>query len=225
VSAPAPPALPDPRLAVTDDWIALSKPPGVTVFPRRSGDGPPSLLQRLLVVDPGQEQAWPEGFAGGLLHRLDTWTSGLVVAARSPDALARGRALFAEHRLRKRYAFLSARDVPWDRTVVEHPLAHDRKDRRKMVWQRGRNTPHRGKWLAARTEIVREGPHWAAIMATGVMHQIRVHAASAGLPLLGDRLYGGAPDPAGGARYYLHHHRLDGWPEPLPAVPVPEDWP
>lgn len=215
----------DPRIAVLDDWIALAKAPGVTVFPRRAGDGPPSLLERLLAVDPAQAQAWPEGFEGGLLHRLDTWTSGLVLAARSPDALARGRELFAAHGLRKHYRFASARDVAWDEHRVEHALAHDRKDRRKMVWRRGQSTPHRGSWLPARTDLRRDGALWAATMSTGVMHQIRVHAASAGLPLLGDRLYGGGPDPAGGVRYYLHHVGIDGWPVPLPTIPAPGDWP
>jgi 23S rRNA-/tRNA-specific pseudouridylate synthase len=58
------------------------------------------------------------------------------------------------------------------------------------------------------------------------MHQVRLHAASVGLPILGDRLYGGAPAPDGGAdRFYLHHRRIDGWPGAAPEIPEPDDWP
>ena len=58
-------------------------------------------------------------------------------------------------------------------------------------------------------------------MSSGVMHQIRVHAASVGLPLLGDKLYGGG----GSGRFWLHHSRLGGWPGEAPELPVPEEWP
>ena len=79
-----------------------------------------------------------------------------------------------------------------------------------MVVQRGENTPHRGKWLAAETRFRRvgEGHHgtvWEATMRTGVMHQIRVHAAFVGLVLAGDPVYGGGEPVPGGAPYALHH--------------------
>ena len=134
-------------------------------------------------------------------------------------AFERGRAAFASHTLAKRYRFLSRGDVPWDRNLVTHALAHDKRRKARMIWQRGANTPHRGRWLSARTELLRlQGELWEATLSTGVMHQARVHAAAAGLPILGDRLYGGAPHPAG---FHLHHARIDGWPAPTPDLPVP----
>lgn len=209
------------------DWIHLDKPAGLpTLTPNAEPDGD-SLLRRLLQEHPAQDEVtWPPGFDGGILHRLDTGTSGLVIAATHLMAFERGRAAFASHALRKHYCFLTDRDVPWSEHVVTHDLSHDRRRKSRMVWMRGQNTPHRGKWLAAHTELRRLGRRgplglWEAVITTGVMHQIRVHAAAVGLPLAGDRLYGGTDGP----RFYLHHQRIEGWPEPTPPRPLPGDWP
>lgn len=202
-------------------FVYLVKAAGLPVFGRQDE---PSLLASLLEALPEQgEVDWPEGFEGGLLHRLDNHTSGLTIAARSIEALERGRQAFADHRLTKRYRLLVDRDVPWDTHEVAWPLAHDRRRRSRMVWQRGASTPHRGRWYPAVTRfrrlgLVGERHLWEAAMSTGVMHQIRVHAASAGLPLAGDRLYGGG----GTGRFWLHHRRIEGWPGDAPEIP--ERW-
>lgn len=217
-------------LADDPDWLFLNKTAGQPVFPPHDDPSGDSLLGALLAERPEQgAQPWPGGFAGGLMHRLDTWTSGLVLAARTPAALGRARAQFAALELRKHYLFLSDRRVPWERNVVEFPLAHDRRDRRKMVWQRGKSTPHRGRWFPARTVLRRLGAHgdlglWTATITTGVTHQIRVHAAAVGLALAGDRLYGGSSRDGDG-RFFLHAERIEGWPVLTPVVPSPRDWP
>ncbi len=209
------------------DWIYLEKPAGLpTLTPHGDPDGD-SVLRRLLDAHPQQRAVgWPDGFPGGILHRLDTGTSGLVLAATSLAAFERGRDAFASHALRKVYRFLTRKDVGWSTHAVEHPLAHDRRRKARMVWQRGADTPHRGRWLPARTELRRLGRRgslhlWEAVITTGVMHQVRVHAAAVGLPLAGDGLYGGGAGP----RFWLHHERVDGWFEPTPELPLPTDWP
>jgi 23S rRNA pseudouridine1911/1915/1917 synthase len=209
------------------DWIHLTKPAGLpTLTPNADPDGD-SLLRRFLADHPEQvEPPWPIGYPGGILHRLDTQTSGLVIAATSLDAFARGRAAFESHTLRKTYRFLTQRDVAWGEHVVTHDISHDKRKKSRMVWLRGQNTPHRGKWHPARTELRRLGTRgdlhlWQAVITTGVMHQIRVHAAAVGLPLHGDRIYGGGP----GDRFFLHHARIDGWPEATPDLALPADWP
>lgn len=219
-------------LASDEDFLYLSKPAGLPVFPRRtsksqdeSGDEElgDCMLGRLLDALPEQSVPnWPDGFGGGILHRLDNWTSGLLVAARSLEALTLGRGLFSGGTLRKTYLFLSQGDVDWSEHTVERPIAHAKGDRRKMVWQRGRNTPHRGAWRPAKTSFQRvEGALWRAQMSEGVRHQIRLHAASVGLPLQGDRLYGGG----GEGRFYLHHEELRAWPARGPRALLPRDWP
>ncbi len=219
-------------LASDEDFLYLNKPAGLPVFPRRmsksheegrDADLDDCMLGRLVALLPEQAvTSWPDGFDGGILHRLDNWTSGLLVAARSLDALALGRRLFGGGTLRKTYLFLSKGDVDWSAHEVERPIAHAKGDRRKMVWKRGRNTPHRGAWRPARTSFQRvQGALWRAQMSEGVRHQIRLHAASVGLPLQGDRLYGGG----GEGRFYLHHEELISWPAKGPRAALPKDWP
>ena len=208
-------------------FLYLTKEAGQPTLPRNDGPRGDSVAEQVLARHPEQAAVdWPDGFVAGVAHRLDHWTSGLVIAATSLESLAEARTRFGSHTLRKQYRFLTDRSVPWETGAVEHDLAHDRKDRRKMVWRRGRSTPHRGKWYPAYTELrrLRAGSPslWGAVITTGVTHQVRLHAASAGLALLGDRLYGGTPVPEG--RYFLHHAGVDGWPG-APTVPLPGDWP
>ena len=230
-------AVPAPVVSFDSSFLYLRKVSGVPVFEPHDGCGGSSLIGELLAAHPEQRQPsggvhWPDGFGAGIAHRLDTSTSGLVIAARSLEALEEARAAFSERRLRKRYFFLTDRHVDWDEHLVDHPLAHDRRKRSRMTWKRGRSTPHRGRWYEAQTRFRRiedrvSGCHlWQATITTGVMHQIRVHAAAVGLPMLGDKLYGGSEDPRRDGRFYLHHETLTGWPsDSVPVLSLPEDWP
>ena len=174
---------------------------------------------------------WDPSFAGGLAHRLDTPTSGQVVSARSESDLVWIRGLFADGQLTKVYRFVSAADVPWDEHQTDRPIAHDKRKRSRMVVQRGNNTPHRGKWLPAHTRFRRlgsttDGAHlWEAVITSGVMHQIRVHAAFLGIPLRGDRRYGGGVPTDETVPFLLHHLGLSGPDLSPPEAPLPDHWP
>ena len=240
-------APPDPVVDRGEGWLALDKPAGLPVFPPHGAPGGDCLLARLLRACPEQARPpWPEGFAGGLAHRLDVATSGQVLAATSLPALARLRAAFADRALLKRYLFLTRREVPWTEHRLELPLAHDPRRKARMVVQRGQGTPHRGRWLPTWTRLERAGRArdldgatlhaWHAEIRTGVMHQVRVHAAFSGLALAGDHLYGGGPPTAAAAAhgaevgllrppFHLHHLGLAG-PGLAPALlPPPAWWP
>ncbi len=202
--------------------ITLEKPAGLHVFaPHADPDGD-CLARRLRAAQPWRDEvAWPDGFSCGIAHRLDGPTSGAVWVADDLDELARMRGWFAEGRLVKTYRFEARGDVPWSRHVVERPIAHDRARVARMVVQRGADTPHRGRWFEAHTEVERiAGRLWQARITTGVTHQIRVHAAFLGLALLGDRLYGGGPPLDGPAPFRLHHVGLVG-PDGVTTAPVP----
>lgn len=204
----------------------LIKPAGLPVFPPHDDPGGSCVLAALLAEEPWRDALpWPAGFEGGLAHRLDVSTSGALLVADDPDELARLRELFAGKRLRKTYRLRVARDVPWDRNACDRAIAHDRRHRRRMVVQRGAGTPHRGRWYEAHTIFARvEGDLWEAVITTGVMHQVRVHAAFLGLPLLGDRLYGGGAPPAdapAGVTFFLHHVGLAGADVATAPVPLP----
>lgn len=212
-----------PILRAEPSWLWLEKPPGLPVFPPHQDPAGDCLLSRLLRTRTDQRASWPEGFEGGLAHRLDVSTSGIVLAARSPADLARARVAFSSRALRKVYRFLSDGTVPWTEHRVTTELAHHRKRRDRMVVRRGQNTPHRGRWYPADTRFRHlGGALWEAVIVTGVMHQIRIHAASVGLALRGDRVYG-APtwdDAPEGVTFALHHCRIEG----LGGCPFSPPW-
>lgn len=207
----------------------LSKPPGIPVFPFHDTPQADCLLHRLLADEPWREDIdWPSGFAGGIAHRLDVSTSGAVWVAGSLDELQQLRELFSKHVLRKTYRFQTAKIVDWNRNRCDRPIAHDKRRKKRMVVQRGASTPHRGRWYEAHTRFDRLSEHlWQATITTGVMHQIRVHAAFVGLALQGDRFYGGGQPPEHwpeGVLFRLHHVGLKA-PDGTTTDPVPlPDW-
>jgi 23S rRNA pseudouridine1911/1915/1917 synthase len=220
MSAPVPP---DALVLDRDDrHLYLFKPAGLPVFAPHDDPAGDCLAARVAAAGLAGEGPWPPGFEAGLAHRLDTVTSGVVVAARTPEALAALRAAFAAASLRKFYVFESAGRVDFTERIVTAPIAHhpSRKDRMVCPWPdrpTPDHTPHRGKWYPAWTCISRRGAAWQAEIRTGVMHQVRVHAAFVGLALTGDRLYGGAP-----GAFRLHHARIvgDGWRSPWVEPPA-----
>lgn len=186
---PWPPAV---LLGETPTLRFFDKPAGLPCFPPHAEPDGDCLLARVAAAFPEARAAFPLGFEGGLAHRLDTLTSGIVVVARSPEALAQVREEWG--RLRKLYHFVSSAPVAFDERVVTAPIANHARRADRVVVQRWPQERHRGKWLPAWTRLRRRaGPAWEAEIRTGVRHQVRAHAAFAGVPLDGDPLYGGAP--------------------------------
>ena len=200
----------------------LDKPADLPVFPPHNDVAGDCLLARLLEAQPWRRDiAWPAGFEGGIVHRLDNATSGAILAADSVEELLQLRKWFGEHQLVKTYRMLAARNVNWDRHHCDAPLAHHPTKKSVMVVQRGRNTPHRGKWYPAHTEFRRlKGQVFEVAMRGGVMHQIRAHAAFLGIPILGDHRYGGGRrEPDAGPTFFLHHASITG-PDGFHSDPV-----
>jgi 23S rRNA pseudouridine1911/1915/1917 synthase len=212
--------------------FVLNKSSGLPCFPLHGDPESDSMLRRLYDEHPRHaELNWPEGFAGGLAHRLDIPTSGQLVVANSLAELGYLRGLFTHKKLLKSYLFLSSKTVSWTHNTASAAIAHDRSHKKRMVVQRGKSTPHRGKWLPAQTTFRLLGSQdglslWRAEMRSGVMHQIRLHAAFAGIALAGDSLYGGgaAPDffPS---TFALHHLGMQGDSLDLEQLPCPDWWP
>ena len=215
-----------------ESFMVWNKQAGAPVFPFHRNKQGASLLSELVKRFPEQkEHDWCTGFEGGIAHRLDVVTSGAVWIAKEPQFLDDLRTLFSQKKLTKEYFFLTRKKVSWTRHKVSASIAHDRKKRSRMVVQRGKNTPHRGKWYPAQTEFlfldhVDEGALWKARMSTGVMHQIRIHAAFAGIALAGDRLYGGGEALDNWkVPFALHHCLMTCKQLPRVLAPLPEYWP
>lgn len=185
----------------------IDKPAGLPVFPPHDDPDGECVLAGILDAEPWRTDIqWPSGFEGGIAHRLDTWTSGALLVADTVEELEAIRAHFARQDFVKTYRFRAAKDGDWEHAVCDSAIAHHPKNKRKMVCQRGPRSAHRGQWYDAETRFRRLAPYlFEARMRTGVMHQIRAHAAEVGIPILGDRLYGGgtlADDQPG---FLLHH--------------------
>ena len=187
--------------------LTWNKPAGLPVFPPHERPDGACVLADVLRAQPFRaEVAWPAGFEGGIAHRLDNATSGALWIADDVEELGRIREDFEQRRILKWYVLEAAKDVPWDSHRVDLPIAHDPRKKGRCVVPRGKATPHRGEWREAETEFERVGERiFVARMRTGVMHQIRVHAAAVGLALRGDRIYGGGGPIAEEVPFRLHH--------------------
>jgi 23S rRNA pseudouridine1911/1915/1917 synthase len=169
------------------DLVGVDKPPGM---PTTEGpSGLPSVAGLLLARFP-EMTAIDARRGAGLAHRLDTGTSGLLLAARTLDAYARLRQAFREKRVEKHYLAVVLGRLETSRTIAQ-PLRRHRRSRRRMV---GAREAQAGSWPAITDvrPLLRSADLTLVHlrMRTGVTHQLRVHLASIGHPVLGDRRYG-----------------------------------
>lgn len=203
--------------------LALNKPAGLSA---QGGRGQHRTLDHLLA-------AWtkPSGRKPQLVHRLDRDTSGVILAARSqPAASFLGKALMAR-RFRKIYLALTA--GPLDPPSGEIDVALRREEQGREAWSRPAAPNHPDAQPAlTRYRVLVANPGAALVElepVTGRMHQLRVHLAHLGRPILGDPRYGGALAMAGQPvpRLMLHACRLtfphpEGGTRSLEA-PIPRD--
>jgi 23S rRNA pseudouridine1911/1915/1917 synthase len=146
------------------------------------------------------------------VHRLDTETSGVVVAARTAAAFDVLKAALREGKLDKRYWLVcSAEDLP-DEGVIEFPIANHPKDQRRVLpCVHPRDVMrYEPRPASTRYRVQKRVGMWALVEAKvgkALRHQIRAHFAAIGHPLAGDELYGGPPIRALG-RHALHASRV-----------------
>ena len=199
--APAAVPVPDPSIELVvvyadDDVIVIDKPAGLVVHP---GSGHPSgtlvngLLARFDIADVGAPDR------PGIVHRLDRETSGLLVVARSPRAYDGLVAALAAHTVRREYTACVVGRPSASRGTVDAPIGRSPRTPTKMAVRTG------GREARTHYEVVTvfdDVTRLAVSLETGRTHQIRVHLAAIGHPVLGDAVYGRA-DPRV-ARPFLH---------------------
>ena len=209
--APVPqPGLPI-RIVHADEHVVVAdKPAGMPshpLKPQETGTAANALVGRF----PELARVGPAPREGGLVHRLDGDTSGLLLAARTDAAHAALRAQFVARTVEKGYLALVAGELHAGGEIAV-PLLHDPHDPRRV---RAASDPDWAEAHGARPALTRFEPRDRRAgftlvdveIATGVMHQIRAHLAFIGHPLVGDELYGG-PRLPGLDRHFLHAARL-----------------
>jgi 23S rRNA pseudouridine1911/1915/1917 synthase len=204
--------------------LVVEKPAGVHTAPLRPGELD-TLLTRVIeaypevAAVPGVKDVEP-----GLVHRLDRDTSGVVVVARTAEAFRGLRASFQAGAARKTYiaacgCAAGPRPAP---LVIESRFAPYGPGRRRVrvVFQTGRSTTPGVYRTEAEVTVVKNGRALVrALITRGFRHQVRVHLASLGLPILGDTLYGVPVPPDRPQRMYLHAERIEV-PHPVTGAPV-----
>jgi 23S rRNA pseudouridine1911/1915/1917 synthase len=200
-----------PILYLDDALIAVDKPAGMPAVALRASDRD-TVANGLLGRFPELRGVGGSAFEVGLVHRLDTPTSGVLLAARTAPAWQQLRAQFRARRVDKLYLAVVAGDVPRSGTI-EIPIAHHPDRPRQMCACEDRRRAESLHARAARTRyrpLRRDGAATlvAVRIRTGARHQVRVHLAAIGHPLLGDALYADARTAATAPRLLLHAVRL-----------------
>ncbi len=201
--------------------LVVNKPAGMVVHPA-AGNPDGTLVNALLHHCKGQLSGINGVARPGIVHRIDKDTSGLLVVAKN-DAAHEGLAKqFADHSITRRYLAVCAGYPNPPAGTVSGRLGRSDKDRKKMAVLPDDSS--RGKHAVTHFETIRRLDHAALIecrLETGRTHQVRVHCASIGHPLLGDPVYGRTPKPLRAtlqqlqfARQALHAARL-GFKHPI----------
>jgi 23S rRNA pseudouridine1911/1915/1917 synthase len=210
-------AVPDPDAVLhialeTPHLVIADKPAGQPTAPLDPGERG-TLANALVARYPELAEIGFSPREPGLCHRLDTGTSGLVLAARTKPAFVALTTALKEGRLDKRYLVLcAAADLP-ESGSIDIPLAPHPKDRRRVYpcvhprdvaryAPRPASTAYTVKHVHGDVAVVEVRAPKAA------RHQIRAHFSAIDHPLLGDVLYGGPPVAGAEGRHALHAHRI-----------------
>lgn len=211
---PGEPSAPDPEpdlpLAVRfeDPWIlAVEKPAGWPCHPLRTGERG-TLANAILARFPECAAASETPREGGLCHRLDRETSGLVLVARRPEAYRAIRSQLGAHTVGKHYLALACGDAP-DAGHCELSLGQRRNGPPRAVTRPGELRGIVPARSAYRTIARAQGLSLLEVtIETGARYQIRAHLAALGLPLAGDAIYCGGEALQGLGRHLLHAARV-----------------
>jgi len=220
-----------PILFEDDHMLVIAKPAGVVVHPA-AGNPDGTIVNALLGRYPGfAEQFQNVNGRPGIVHRLDKDTSGCLVVARTPEALFKLGTAFAEHSTHKTYIALvygKPRQMTGEiiNQIGRHPV-----NRQKMAVVERNGKLAVTRYRTRKTGVL-DGTAVSLLevdIETGRTHQIRVHLASIGIPVLGDKVYGGSRvSVSGAARQMLHAWRI-ALPHPATGekqtfeAPLPED--
>ena len=183
-------------LYMDDSLLAVDKPAGLPTLPDGYQRDAPYLIGML---EAQFKRVW-------VVHRLDRYTSGVVVVARSAAAHRDLNTQFETRRVSKAYHALVVGNPAWVDRVVDLPLRADGDRKHRTVID-----PARGKAAVTNLHVLERFQQYTLIEAkpeTGRTHQIRAHLAAQGLPIVADALYGKGQGIAGLDRLGLHARSL-----------------
>lgn len=203
--------------------VAVNKPAGMTVHAGagvHSGTLVNALLHRFGTLSTGGGDDRP-----GIVHRLDRFTSGVILVARTDEAHRNLADQFSSRRVEKAYLALVHGVVKADSGRIERAISRNLIHRFKMTT----TSDDRGRYAISEYRVVERFAKFTLVevrIGTGRTHQIRVHMASLGHRVAGDTVYGAPAHPSG--RFFLHARRITfanpatGLPQTIEAPLPPE---
>jgi len=175
----------------SEEYVIIDKPYGLPTHPNDYLDTD-TVANIMLGMFPQIDGVGDDPLRPGIVHRLDTNTSGLLIVALTAGAFKHFRSLFDAREVKKTYAALVLGSVPASGKVTTS-LAHHQKNRRKMIAvERGQSYRSKVREAVSEYEVVESFEGYTLLnirTLTGRMHQVRVHMSSINHPLCGDRLY------------------------------------
>jgi 23S rRNA pseudouridine1911/1915/1917 synthase len=205
-SALAPEAVPFDVLHEDEQVIVVNKPPGIVVHPgsgRPTGTLAAGLLNRYPDLEGvGTGERW------GLVHRLDKDTSGAILVARTPEAFQTLTEELRRRQITRTYTALVEGKMGAPTGTIDAPIGRDP----TQITRRA--VTHGGKHARTHYEVIRyfeasDASLLSVLLETGRTHQIRVHLAAIGHPVVGDRVYGATRKDLGSTRTFLHAASLE----------------
>ena len=187
-----------PILYEDDDCLVVNKPAGILTHAQGALSNEATVATFIRDRLQGLE-----GARGGIVHRLDRATSGVIMCAKHQEALSFLQKQFSQRKAKKTYMAIVEGHLNVKEAVIDMPI--ERNPKAPATFRVGAN----GKPSTTKYEVIEEGPKYSLIEmkpTTGRTHQLRVHMAQQGHPIVGDPLYGKG---AFGDRLYLHALSLE----------------
>lgn len=195
-----------------EDVIVINKQPGVSVHPSINEKGG-TIANALVAHYPPMADVGEDPVRPGIVHRLDKDTSGLLVAAKNQHAFEFLKNQWQKGLVIKKYLTLVVGRIGKERGEIKSELARSEKDfRKRMVVLPKLEGRVKGKLAITEYKVIQRYKDYTYVEVypkTGRMHQIRVHFASLGNPVAGDKIYGKQKKtPEGLTRQFLHAYYL-----------------